>query len=162
MSVLRFEYRNARGEVATYAIRAWREEGRYLHGWCQERGELRTFLKFRVLAYQDGGAARLADPHPAPPPPPAPKAPPDQRPQILFTGFPQVQRADLERRAVAAGCRVVKTVTQGLALICGGPNAGPAKMDAARAQGVLALRQDEFLLMCETGEVPDPGEDWMG
>jgi hypothetical protein len=158
---LSFHYCNASGREAVYTLRNWREDGRYVIGWCEDLGKVCTFLKFRVISYLDGGAGQLADPHPTPPPPPAPKASPDARPQILFTGFPSVQRSDLERRADAAGCRVVKTVTLGLSLICGGPNAGPAKMSMARGQGVLTLRQDEFLRMCETGEVPDPDEDWM-
>lgn len=156
---LHFLYRNAHGVEKTHRVIKWSEDGRYIQGFSETDGAFRTFLKFRVVRYLDGSDGSLVDPHPTPPPKPSNAVPVDDRPQIVFTGFPAVQRADLERRADQAGMRVVKSVTQNLTLICGGPNAGPSKLAKARSQGVITLRQDEFLLLCETGEIPDAEEE---
>lgn len=155
---MRFRYRNAAGEESIRTLTAWAEEGQYIKGHCAERGGIRTFLKFRVLEYLDGSDRALTVPHMAPPAPPSFRRPPDDRPQILFTGFPRVQRADLERRAEEAGFWVAKGVTQHLAILCGGPNAGPTKLKDARALGSIVLGQAEFLRLCATGEIPDPDE----
>lgn len=162
---LQFRYRNAKGEEQEHTLSNWKEDGAYLRGFQLEAGAPRTYLKFRVTAYHDGCERLLQDPF-APPPDrlaraetSAARRPTDERPQILFTGFPKVQRADLERRANESGLRVVKTVTEHLAFLCGGPNAGPSKVADARAKGVLILRQDELLRLCETGEMPDPTDE---
>lgn len=114
-----------------------------------------SFLKHRVIEYLDSSAAELSDPSPPPPAPLAPKAPPDTRAQVVFTGFPSVQRTALERRADAAGLRVVKSVTRDLMFLCGGPNAGPSKLAAARAQGVFILTKPQLIGLCDTGEIPE-------
>ena len=158
MAVLRMRYRNASGVVKEHSLRAWTERGHYITGFSEEDGGPRTFLKFRVLAYLDGSEAALSQPHMPPPPPPAPRAAPDSRPQILFTGFAQAQRAQLEAQADRAGMKVVKTVTTNLALLCCGPNAGPKKLLDAQARGSITLSESAFQRLCETGEIPEPEE----
>jgi hypothetical protein len=153
---LRMRYRNASGSVKEHTLRAWSERGHYITGFSEEDGGLRTFLKFRVLAYLDGSEAVLAQPHMPPPPPPSPKASPDSRPQILFTGFAQALRENLEEQAAQAGMKVVKTVTTQLAVLCCGPNAGPTKMHDAQQRGSITLSEAEFRRLCETGEIPEP------
>jgi BRCT domain type II-containing protein len=101
----------------------------------------------------------LQNPYPGAPPHTQPQAPPDQRPQILFTGFPKVQRAHLEVLSDAGGLRVVKTVTQGLVFLCIGPTAGPTKVAKARAQGVYIVHEPELHGLLETGELPDYAVD---
>jgi hypothetical protein len=154
--VLRLLYKNASGVVKAHSLKAWAERGHYITGFSEEDGGPRTFLKFRVLEYLDGSEAALAQPYMPPPPSPAPRAAPDSRPQILFTGFAQVRRAQLEAQASEAGMKVVKTVTNGLALLCCGPNAGPKKLHDAQARGSITLSEATFRRLCETGEVPDP------
>ena len=154
--VLRMRYKNASGVVKVHGLKAWTERGHYITGFSEEDGGPRTFLKFRVLEYLDGSEAALAQPHMPPPPAPAPRATPDSRPQILFTGFAQAQRAQLEAQANEAGMKVVKTVTNGLALLCCGPTAGPKKLHDAQARGSITLSEAAFQRLCETGEVPDP------
>lgn len=160
MASIKFLYRNAEGVERVHTITSWAEKGHYITGYSEEAMAPRTFLKFRVLEYLDGSATLLSSPS-APPPPPrlSRLAQPDDRARILFTGFPSVQRADLERRADQAGLRVVKGITQNLAFLCCGPNAGPTKLEAAREQGSIVLRQYEFMTLCETGEIPDPKGD---
>jgi hypothetical protein len=154
--VLRMRYRNASGVIKEHTLRSWAERGHYITGFSEEDGGLRTFLKCRVLAYLDGSAAVLSQPHMPPPPPPAPRAAPDSRPQILFTGFAQALRAQLEEQAERTGMKVVKTVTTHLALLCCGPNAGPTKMHDAQQRGSITLSEAGFQRLCETGEIPDP------
>lgn len=159
MSLIRFRYRNAEGVERIHTISSWSEQGHYITGFSEEAQAPRTFLKFRVLEYLDDSAMLLSSPHAPPPPRVTKRAAEDDRARILFTGFPSVQRADLERRANEAGLRVVKGITQNMVFLCCGPNAGPTKIEAARVQGSIVMRQYEFLRLCETGEIPDPKGD---
>ena len=72
-----------------------------------------------------------------------------------FTGFSAAAKADLAALAVGAGMFVRPAVTKKLSVLCCGPNAGPAKTEKARQQGVIILKEDEFRLLIETGEVSD-------
>lgn len=152
---LRFDYRTPDGSETTRCLNQWVEEGHYVTGFDEGARQVRTFRKDRITQYHDGGASQLRTPHEGPPPRIERQTPPDLRPQILFTGFPAVQRAVLEQRSEAAGLRVVKTVTQGLVFLCAGPNAGPSKVSKARAQGVYVLGEPDLHRLLETGELPD-------
>lgn len=155
--LLRIRYRTQEGKEATYEVTHWTEVGRYIKG--HSSGLPRTFRKDRVLEYLDGAAAKLTDPFP--PPPSLPARSTDDRPQILFTGFPAVQRSDLERRTADAGMKVCKTVTKGLEYLCYGPTAGPTKIEKSREQGVYLLSQAQLFQLLETGELPDDDHDWL-
>lgn len=155
MSGLRFLYRTPGGEVTQRHLERWAEVGHYVEGFDVSAQQFRTFRKDRVLEYLDGAQARLREPHSSPPPRARTGAPPDARPQILFTGFAAVQRAHLESLADAGGLKVVKTVTQGLSFLCSGPNAGPAKVAKSRTQGVYIVREPELHALLATGELPD-------
>jgi len=45
-------------------------------------------------------------------------------------------------------------VSQDLNFLVGGYNAGPAKLERARFQGVIILNEMQFQLLLETGEIP--------
>lgn len=158
MGPLRFRYRNARGEESIRTLTEWAEHGKYIDAF-EQGARSRQFLKHRVIEYLDGSETQLRDPSPPRPILPSPKAVADMRPPVLFTGFPSVQRGALERRAEAAGFRVVKSVTKDLVVLCGGPTAGPAKLHAARLGGAYILSEPELIRMCETGEIPDDEEE---
>lgn len=159
LEALLFLYRDARGEETERRLTQWKEIGYYIAGFCERSDAYRTFRKDRVTEYLDGCAAALSDPHPAPPPTlkkaSTSGAPDEKALEILFTGFAKVQRGALEAKAAAAGLHVRKTVTQGLMFLCGGPNAGPTKLEQARAQSVYILDEAQFHWFLETGEVPD-------
>lgn len=74
--------------------------------------------------------------------------------QICFTGFSAVDRKRLEDEAERAHWEVVKTVTHSLRYLVAGSNAGPTKLQKARAQEVILLNADQFHAMLETGELP--------
>lgn len=154
-----FWYRDSKGEEKQHSVTRWSEVGHYLKGYCICCGGVRTFRKDRVVEYLDGSDAQLLEPHPSVPP--SISEPKRELPlQILFTGFPATQRAVLEQRAIDAGMDVKKSVTQGLNFLCGGPNAGPTKLEKARAQHVYILTQAQFFALLETGELPDDEPEW--
>lgn len=156
-AVLHFAYRDGDGVLSKRALSSWVEEGHYLRGFDATVGQLRTFRKDRIAEYFDGAAAFLQSPLGVAPPRlrAGPAAARDDRPQIVFTGFGAVRRAELERQADAAGLRVVKGVTVALVFLCAGPNAGPAKLAQARRQGVYIVREAALADFLETGELPD-------
>ncbi len=73
--------------------------------------------------------------------------------QICFTGFSMSEKAELTALAQAAQLEVVSTVTIGLAFLCAGENAGPAKLQKATAQGNHIMSKEQFLYLLDTGEV---------
>lgn len=157
--LLQFEYCNARGEVSVRHLIAWSEVGHYIKGKGLGDTYPLTYRKDRVVRYIDASEGLLAVPHVKPPPRPSATSSKEDRPQILFTGFAAKRRAALEAMAIGAGLRVVSTVTQGLNYICGGPNAGPKKVERARAQNCWVLDEGQYLAFVETGELPDGSVD---
>ena len=151
-------YKNAQGEVKTWHLQWWEEQGFYIVGSAQDN-RYRTFRKDRVLEYLSG-ADQVKAPLASPPPKPKPKKSTydDDRPQILFTGFLKNRRSELERKSESEGLHVVKTPTIHLAYLCIGANAGPSKVLKARKAGAYILSETQFLQLLETGEIPD--EDW--
>lgn len=159
---LRFIYRTPDGEATSRQIDQWAEVGHYVQGFELTAGKFCTFRKDRVAEYLGGCDALLQDPFTPAPPRITRERPVDDRPQILFTGFAAVQRGHLERLSDEAGLKVVKTVTQGLAFLCAGPTAGPAKVAKARGQRVYIVREPELHGLLATGELPDYAIDDLG
>lgn len=159
---LRFIYCNAEGEISERTLSQWFEAGHYVKGHDVAKGRVLTFRKDRVREYIDGGGALLKDPNGGPPPKPARQAAPESRPQMLFTGYGAAQRKALEAQASDAGLAIVQTVTKGLTFLACGPNAGPAKIEKARAQGVYIVSDQHLNALLQTGELldelPDDGD----
>lgn len=152
MDLLAFTYQDARGQVKDWALKNWKESGKYITGFCSQDDKYRTYRKDRVLEYLANAASVLLQPFIEPPPPVSAK------PDVLFTGFLKARRAELEAIAVNAGMRVRKTVTQNLVFLCCGPNAGPTKIEGARDKGSFIMFEDSFLSMLETGELTEAEE----
>ena len=74
-------------------------------------------------------------------------------PEVCFTGFGVTERQELETRASAGGLHVVTSVTKGLMLLVAGANAGPAKLEKARAGGIAVVERPGFEHFLETGEI---------
>ena len=155
IETLRFLYKKPDRSLSERLLTAWKEEGHYLTGHDSHSGAVRTFRKDRIERYMDDAESALQTPFSPPPPRVHRENVRDERPQILFTGFPAVQRAALEQRSESGGLRVVQTVTKGLVFLCAGPNAGPAKTAKAREQHVYVLKEPELYALLETGELPD-------
>jgi hypothetical protein len=77
---------------------------------------------------------------------------------ICFTGFSKLDRGRLETIAMNHGMSVKKDVSKKLNFLCCGYNAGPSKKSAALENGTLALTENQFLTLVDTGEIPDQGE----
>lgn len=160
---MRFIYKNARNETREFDLgKNWRERGKYITGYDPVDGHIKHFLKFRVIEYIADSEKMLSDPYPPAPDqlipykvPANKKAEHDNRPEILFTGFPSVQKKHLQNKAEQAGLKVVSTVTVNLVYLCGGYNAGPSKLDRARMQGCYILNEAGFFNLITTGELPD-------
>lgn len=157
--VLQFEYCNSRGENSVRHLIAWVEVGHYIKGKGLGDTHPLTYRKDRVVRYIDASEGLLVVPHVKPPRRPSESSVKEDRPQILFTGFLAGQKKTLQAKATTAGLNVVTTVTQGLNYICGGPNAGPKKMELARTQNCWVLDERQFLAFVETGELPDNSVD---
>jgi len=138
-------------------IKSWREEEGYIVGFDLSDGKVKTFRKDRILRYLDGTESLLLDPYTGPPL--RQKKYQDSPPHIIFTGFPKAKKAELEAQATQAGMRVCATVTQDCAYLVAGPNAGPRKLETAKAVGALILDGEQFLSMLETGEIPDEEDE---
>lgn len=136
-----------------FVLLNWKEAGCYIRGIDVETNTFKTFRKDRVLSYLENAESLLEIPFTQPPPPVKKSA--GHGPEIVFTGFPSVQRAHLEAKAVSVGMTVCKSVTKNLSYLCAGPNAGPTKVATARAQHVFIVSEPQFLTLIETGELPD-------
>lgn len=154
---MEFLYRNAKGESKRHRLaKGWKEEGQYIVGYSETDRALRTFLIWRVVTYYDGCENLLKNPLMTPPVKRV-----DTRSEILLTGFPSVQRRNLEQFANESGMKVVQSVTNGLSYLCVGPNAGPTKVDTARQRGLIILSTPMLYQLIETGEIPDHEPDFL-
>ncbi|TBU78182.1 BRCT domain-containing protein [Phytopseudomonas daroniae] len=153
MLPIEFRYKDAKGNEAIWTLTRWTENSRYIQGRSETDTLPRTFRKDRVLEYIEGADQLLFDLAP-PAPEPAPRAELDKRPQILFTGFKAAQRALLEQTAAEHGFRVMKTAGKALAVLCIGDNAGPTKVESARASGSFIMSEVELQQLIKTGELP--------
>ncbi|MBO6850088.1 MAG: hypothetical protein JJ867_06380 [Marinobacter sp.] len=78
----------------------------------------------------------------------------DSRLHVCFTGFGTSKKEELTNLAHDNRFKVVASVTQKLDYLVGGENAGPKKIEKAESQGVQFLREEQFVNLVETGEVP--------
>jgi len=74
--------------------------------------------------------------------------------QICFTGFSPSDKERLGQLALAHGLDVVKSVTQSLAYLVTGPNAGPAKLKKAKEQDVVIMNEEQLAKFLHDGQIP--------
>jgi NAD-dependent DNA ligase len=152
-----FIYQDARGNVTAREITDISETEAYLQGYCHLANDLRTFRKDRVLevlASGDDIESKVKHYISISPPP---KAPPKSHHllDVCFTGFKSEDKKRLKAMAESTGMVVRSSVTRSLNFLCCGYNAGPKKIEKARAQNVIALNEEQFVQLLETGEVPE-------
>ncbi|WP_157955156.1 hypothetical protein [Halomonas denitrificans] len=150
---LRFIYEDANGNTSAREVSDFSDDGVYIEGFCHSRRAVRTFRRDRVVEYLEGEEllVPMIDPDDIVDEPFA------DRPgmEILFTGFSEDERFDLESDAEEAGLVVRKTVTKNLMFVCAGPRAGSTKLAKAREQGCTLLDKPQLKRMLLTGELPD-------
>lgn len=153
--LISFDYRKQNETCCTKrTLTNWKEVGFYIEGVDITDHKVKTFRKDRVERYYDNAESWLSDPFGSPPPR-LKKTKSDDRPHIIFTGFPQVQRAALEAKALENGLRVCSGVTKNCEYLVGGPNAGWKKISDARSAGAYILSESQFHELLATGELPD-------
>ncbi|TXE33221.1 BRCT domain-containing protein [Serratia marcescens] len=182
MEEIYFVYVSADRRIAAYSLSNRSEHGNYMQGYSHTSGGLRTFRKERFIEFFDciEDAAAHADKLNANLElfdfssvdlnrnrsgefrykryeSPGMLAPLDfsGAHEICFTGFKKEDKERLSKLASEAGMIVRKDVTVNLHFLCGGYNAGPKKLEAARTKGSMILREPEFIALIETGELPD-------
>ncbi|WP_227369852.1 BRCT domain-containing protein [Halomonas sp. M20] len=145
-----FIYEDAEGNITKREVSHFQEDGAYIKGFCQRANDVRTFRRDRIVDFLEGeellgGVLDKVD---------APAFSNGSAMEILFTGFSNDVRENLETEAKDAGLLVRKTVTKNLTFLCAGPKPGGTKTSQARAQGCTILNEDEFAAMLATGELP--------
>lgn len=72
---------------------------------------------------------------------------------ICFTGFTASAASEMKALAITNGFGVNSSVAKMTTHLCCGSNAGPKKVDTAKAKGLKVITYEEFQHMLETGEV---------
>lgn len=171
MAIIKFNYRNAKGDLSERELIQWSENSLYIQGRSVGDSFPKTFRKDRIAEFLVGAELLLNDG--------APTAPVVRRSaatkvqvsnrgvsslevpaiidgvnQILFTGFSAAQRVELEKKALEVGMKVMSTPGKKLTFLCYGDNAGPTKVAKAQLAGAFIIDVDQFLGLIDTGELP--------
>ena len=154
---LSFIYQDARGRITARVISDISETGEYIQGHCHAADELRTFRKDRILERLDrnDNVDERLHYHTSVNPPPKAQPKSHDLLDVCFTGFKSDDKKRLIELAESKGFIVRSSVTQKLNFLCCGYNAGPKKIEKARNQGVIALNENQFTHLLETGEIID-------
>ncbi|MEB0192511.1 MULTISPECIES: BRCT domain-containing protein [unclassified Pseudomonas] len=172
MKIIKFSYRDAKGDLSQRELIQWSENSLYIQGRSAADSFPKTFRKDRIVEVYFGAELLLNDA--APPAPkllpkprpadmavsaasshhPQPKTPPGGINQILFTGFAAAHRAELEQKAMDSGLKVMSTPGKSLTFLCYGDNAGPTKVSKAQDAGAFIIDAEQFLSLIATGEMP--------
>lgn len=169
MTVVRFNYRDAKGEVTERELVQWSENSIYLQGRSPSDTFPKTYRKDRIIEFLIGADLLL---HDAAPPAPEVRPKPNaieapavalkdyvpapavlSQNQILFTGFAASLRTVLEEKASAYGLKVMKSAGKTLTLLCYGENAGPTKVAKAQEAGAFIIDVEQFHQLIATGEI---------
>jgi NAD-dependent DNA ligase len=105
----------------------------------------------QIATLSDGEAWRLIYSTPRRPRPEIQKYKPDQ---VCFTGFSVGDKERLWGIAEEHGLEPVRSVTERLAFLVAGNNAGPSKLKKARQQECIIMTEVEFVTFIATGEYP--------
>ncbi|MBU3068268.1 hypothetical protein KOI40_00370 [Aestuariicella sp. G3-2] len=158
---MQFIYRNAKNEISIQNIENVSISDDHYQGISVSENKLKTYRKDRVLEMLSGN-----------------ENPEERRqyhlensdineeatsrflnrlskPEICFTGFKKDEKVKLTNLAEERGMFIRVNVTKNLDFLCCGYNAGPAKIENARKQGVVALTEHQFLELLTTGEIPE-------
>jgi len=160
LEVHTFIYQSSRGEITFRVVGGISEGDGYLQALDLVKGELRTFRMDRILERMDPASneaevmARLNHWKSISPEPMRRPRPEVGALTVCFTGFKAADKVALAALAETKGMFIRAGVSQDLNFLVGGYNAGPAKLERARFQGVIILNEMQFQLLLETGEIP--------
>lgn len=159
-----FIYEKSDGNIEGYHVVNISISDHYLQGIALPKKQFRTFRIDRIVAMFNSENELLAADVPSLLD--SPRLKPSNnftkqstgRAEIAFTGFSKANRERLEMQAEEAGLTIKKDVTKRLTYLCCGANAGPTKTAKAREAGALALTEQQFIDLLNTGELPELGE----
>lgn len=148
-----FVYQNADKVLSAQRVINFTDKGNYLTGFSLTDKGPRTFRYDRVIELV-GSETELMErfgywqinevinPHKS------------QKIEIHFTGFKAADKARLEETAEEAGMQVNSSMSDYVEVLCCGYNAGPKKLEKARANHIIIISEPEFMQLLETGEIP--------
>lgn len=151
MQDLHFSYLNKDGTVSQRLLSTWIDHPTFIFGYCELNGGPKSYSKTRIVEWHDIPIGVF---HPYQSEEPALREARQRPADILFTGFPSADRAELEAAAKAAGLVVRKVVTNGLTVLVAGPTAGWAKLQKARELGSAIISRDDCPGLFAHGELP--------
>jgi hypothetical protein len=160
----RFAYQGFSGDEGqrTVLVQSIGENGAntYLEGRCEQARAPRTFRTDRISGpLVDMDTGELLQVHEllalvpersyvdVSPPASAQRKPQEWRQAVLFTGFPQKRRDELEEMAEAAGWLVRGSVGPTLDYMVTGPRAGTSKLTQAQEHGTIVVGEADFLAL---------------
>ncbi|MCT8467811.1 hypothetical protein KZO85_04405 [Chromohalobacter canadensis] len=148
---LRFIYEDSNGNTLARKVSDFSDDGVYIEGYCHSRKAVRTFRRDLVVAYLEDEELLVpmievydfVD------------EPFADRPgmEILFTGFSEDERFDLEIDAEEAGLVVRKTVTKNLMFVLAHVQA-PRSLPRPVFRGGTILDKSQLRRMLWTGIIP--------
>ena len=159
-----FIYRDAHGVITYREVFDISESDLYIQGICFTAKALRTFRKDRILeeiGNHTDVEAKLEFYKTQLPEPETKsshsknRSNRDHKAEICFTGFKKDEKQQLIELAESSNFFVRTAVTGNLQYLCCGNTAGPKKIEKARSQGVIALSQNQFKSLVESGEIPE-------
>lgn len=163
---LTFIYLNSKNELSARTVLNVSEKGEYFQGICLSSHTIKTFRHDRIIEKIESEAElseRLVywqNNHPV-----SHLSSESHRHilkrdenitfEICFTGFDATNKARLSKIASDANMLVRGAVSAYLDILCCGYNAGPKKIELARAKNILILSESELLALLETGDIPE-------
>lgn len=157
LDIIRFDYIDAEGDYSQRRVVVHQVDGIRFSGQCMSCHDRRTFRVDRVQGdITSELTGEVSQPHvwaraqshsnaltrslltvPTP------------VGEVLFSGFPDVDRAYLEQLAQAHNWVVRQTVSKHLTVLVAGPRVGATKLARARAAGVQIMARDDFERICQ-------------
>lgn len=166
-----FVYMNAHKEVGAHSVSNIKDDGFYFRGYCLEKGKIVTFRHDRVIRYFDD--IQLAENY-------LKNFPTEiyaefdekinsqrhiQTPNNLkqsitfcFSGFKKDRKEYLAQLIEEKRLRTVMDMSKSVDFLVideTSKTVGPRKLAKATEYGIQVINEQQFLLMLETGEIPD-------
>lgn len=160
--IIEFTYTNAQGETSEREVKVDYVDDTYIEGYCYSAQGTRTFRLDRIdgMIWQNNecffvdewlGKQGIRKKQSSLIKQTKQKS---HKLEICFTGFKHDEKLKLELLAEKNGFKVRTAVSKNLDFLVCGVNAGPSKIAQALERGIPYFSEDEFMVMLETGEIP--------
>lgn len=157
LDIIQFDYIDAEGDYSQRRVVVHQVDGIRFSGQCMSCNDRRTF---RVDRVQGNITSELTGEVSAPNVwaiaqsrenrrNKSPLTAPSPAREVLFSGFSEADRADLERLALQHNWVVRQTVSKNLTVLVAGPRVSNATITSARAAGAQVMACNEFERICK-------------